>query len=160
MAGGRTSTASQLIRTSGRTTHVESWRTIPGHEGQYEVSDQGRVRSLPHRVRVVPHGVEATRLSPGRVLKPGTKPSGHVSVALGKRNSRDVHRLVCLAFKGPCPDGLEVLHLNHDPSDNRLENLRYGTRSENLKMDYDRGARHTHKNFVGSRWRGKNHVVS
>ena len=27
-------------------THEEHWRAIPGWEGRYEVSDQGRVRSL------------------------------------------------------------------------------------------------------------------
>jgi DNA-binding transcriptional regulator YiaG len=44
-----------------------------------------------------------------------------------------VHRLVMLAFVGPCPAGHEVRHINGDPSDNRLVNLRYGTRSENQK---------------------------
>lgn len=120
---------------------MENWRDVPGHEGGYQVSDAGRVRSLPRRVRVVAHGTEATRASPGRVLRPGTTRSGHVSVAIGKGNSRLVHQLVLEAFVGPRPEGCEVLHLNHRPADNRLENLRYGSRSENLKMDYASGTR-------------------
>lgn len=131
----------------------EAWKDIPGFEGRYQVSDAGRVRSLPHRVRLVAHGKETTRLAPGHLLKPGTKSSGHVSVAIGKGNSRDVHRLVLEAFVGPCPDGCEVLHLNHNPADNRLENLRYGTRGENLKMDWDDGRRTVHPHFIGARWR-------
>jgi hypothetical protein len=44
---------------------------------------------------------------------------------------RGVHQLVLLAFVGPCPEGLEVRHLNGDPQDNRPENLAYGTKAEN-----------------------------
>ena len=121
---------------------TEQWRPVVGHEGAYEVSDQGRVRSLPHRVRlVVRGGVETSRLSPGKVLRPGRCLSGHVSVAIGKGRSVSVHVLVLTAFVGPRPAGYDILHLNHDPADNRLENLRYGTRSENLRMDYENGSR-------------------
>lgn len=134
-------------------TATEEWRDVPGFEGRYQVSDAGRVRSLPHRVRVVLRGRDATRLSPGRVLRPGRTKSGHITVALGRGNSRPVHQLVLEAFVGPRPQGCEVLHVNHKPADNRLENLRYGTRSENLKMDYAAGTRRTHPNFIGARWR-------
>lgn len=121
---------------------IEQWRDVPGFEGQYQVSDQGRVRSLDHRVRLFTRwGAETTRLSPGRVLRPGRKGDGHLTVAIGKGNSRQVHQLVMEAFGGPCPDRHEVLHLNHTPTDNRFTNLRYGTRGENLKMDYVAGTR-------------------
>jgi len=59
-----------------------------------------------------------------------------VSVAIGRGNSRLVHQLVLEAFKGPCPPGMECLHKNHTPGDNKLSNLKYGTRSENIKMDF------------------------
>lgn len=120
---------------------MEQWRDIPGYEGRYQVSDQGRVKSVPHRVRLVVHGVETTRLSPGRMLKPGRCRSGHLSVALGKGNSKMVHGLVLTAFVGARPEAQEALHLNHTPSDNRLCNLRWGTRSENVAMDYAVGTR-------------------
>lgn len=42
-----------------------------------------------------------------------------------------VHLLVCLAFHGPCPGGMECSHLNGDPSDNRPENLAWESRSAN-----------------------------
>lgn len=125
---------------------TEVWKAIPGFEGKYEVSDLGRVRSLPHYVRVVARGTEAKRLSPGRILRPGPSKSGHVSVAIGKGNSRLVHQLVLEAFVGPrpaAPEGslIDVLHLNGNPQDNRLVNLRYGTRSENIRQDYETGVR-------------------
>jgi hypothetical protein len=120
---------------------MEVWKDIPGHEGEYQVSDMGRVKSMPRRVRLVASGIETTRLVSERILRPGKTASGHVSVALGLGNSRLVHQLVLEAFVGPRPERHEVLHLNHIPSDNRLVNLKYGTRSENLRMDYAAGKR-------------------
>lgn len=135
-------------------TEPENWKPVVGHEGAYEVSDLGRVRSLERRVRLVTRQAgETTRRVPERVLRPGATQSGHLSVAIGKNNSRAVHQIVMQAFVGPCPDGCEVLHLNHDPADNRLANLRYGTRSENLKMDYEAGTRKVPAAFIGARWR-------
>lgn len=61
-----------------------------------------------------------------------------------------VHTLVMLAFKGPCPANMEILHMDHNPANNVLTNLKYGTRSENLKMDYTAGVRTTHPNFINS----------
>jgi hypothetical protein len=42
------------------------------------------------------------------------------------------HRLVLLAFVGPCPEGLEGCHNDGDPSNNRLDNLRWDTRESNM----------------------------
>ncbi len=129
---------------------AEVWKDVPGYEGSYQVSSLGRVRSLDRLLSIpgytaswkgLPPHERCARIQPvkGKMLRPGRRSSGHVTVALGRGNSQQVHALVLLAFVGPRPEGQEVLHLNHDPTDNRLENLRYGTRSENLKMDYARG---------------------
>ena len=126
---------------------TEEWRDIPGYEGRYQVSDLGRVRSVDHHVRRVDRaGKEGTRLVRGRILRPAVhgsprNDSGHLMVMLGRKNNKDVHTLVLRAFVGPPPSGHEALHNNHTPADNRLSNLRWGTRSENLKMDYAAGTR-------------------
>ena len=44
-----------------------------------------------------------------------------------------VHRLVLLAFVGPCPPGMETRHLDRDPRNNRLDNLLWGTPKKNAK---------------------------
>ena len=113
----------------------EKWKDIPGYEGAYQVSDKGRVRSIDHYVRLVTrNGREITRLSPGKLLRPGVqRKSGHVTVALGKYNSKCVHYLVALAFIGPRPPGADVAHENGIPSDNRRRNISYKTRGENNK---------------------------
>lgn len=49
-----------------------------------------------------------------------------------KTSQRYVHRILLEAFVGPCPEGCEALHINGNPLDNRLENLRWGTRKENV----------------------------
>lgn len=99
----------------------EIWKAIPDHPG-YEASNLGRIRS--HR-----RG-ETT------MLKPWARSTGHLMVnpsVNGKNKSRFVHRLVMLAFVGPCPEGMEVCHGPGGPDDNRLGNLRYDTHRANME---------------------------
>ena len=72
----------------------ERWLPIPGWEGLYEVSDLGRVRSID-RLNSAGQRVR------GRVLRPGSRKSGHLLVNLWSHNhggSRQVHALVMEAF--------------------------------------------------------------
>ena len=125
-----------------RLCSTEIWKDIPGYEGRYQASTAGRIRSVDHRVRLVAHGKETTRLSPGRVLRPGRCKSGHVSVVLGhKAHGSPVHQLIMLTFVGPVPEGCEVCHNDGNPANNALENLRYDTRSENIKDVVRQGGR-------------------
>lgn len=114
---------------------AEIWKDIPGYEGRYQASTEGRIRSVDHRVRLVAHGKETTRLMRGRVLRPARyEKSGHVSVVLGHGAAGSpVHQLIARTFLGPVPDGCEVCHNDGDPLNNSVSNLRYGTRSENIK---------------------------
>ena len=95
----------------------------------------GRIRSLDRDLSLHrENGTVVKRKMKGRILKPGKYcKSGHVSVVLSHgANGTPVHRIVALTFLGPCPTGMEVLHSNGIPNDNRIENLRYGTRRENI----------------------------
>lgn len=47
------------------------------------------------------------------------------------------------AFVGPCPPGMMARHRNGNPADNRVENLRWGTQSENMLDAVEHG---THNN--------------
>jgi hypothetical protein len=110
---------------------IETWMPIPGYEGLYEVSDLGRV-----------YGFRSNK-----VLKPNVKPkNGYRVVCLqypGHRKYHLVHRLVLRAFVGEPPEGWDACHNNGNSSDNRLENLRWGTRSENILDEVRHG---THRN--------------
>ena len=104
----------------------EKWKAIPGYEGWYEVSDRGRVRALERTTR---HGRKRKR----HVLKAVPQGGSYLRVDLSRDNrqrTRLVHQLVLEAFVGPA-NGMQVRHLNGKRQDNRLENLCWGTISEN-----------------------------
>ncbi len=106
---------------------TEEWRPVVGHEGYYEVSNLGGVRSVDR--------VNARGRWKGRPLRPATRDSGHLCVSLCRNSvcrTKNVHSLVAEAFIGPRPDGLQVAHYDGNPTNNILSNLRYATQSENL----------------------------
>lgn len=120
------------------TEATEEWRPVVGYEGYYEVSDWGRVRSV---TRWVLGRAGKYRLWRGRLLTLQLNPARggcyQLRISkLGVPNTVKVHQLVMAAFVGPCPQGQEVLHWNDVATDNRLSNLRYGTRSDNLRDRY------------------------
>lgn len=113
----------------------EEWRDIPGYEGAYQVSDQGRVRSLD---RYVLAGVDGRRLLRGKPMSISPDKDGYQKVTLyssGQGKTFRVHRLVLKSFVGPCPEGMEACHGNGGRSDNRLDNLRWDSLSAN---EYDK----------------------
>jgi len=66
-----------------------------------------------------------------KVVKPWAHRSGHLYVKIEEK-SYQVHRLVLSAFARPSDCGEECRHLDGDPKNNRIENLRWGTRAENI----------------------------
>ena len=115
----------------------EVWKDIPGYEGSYQVSTLGRVKSLPRVVQIPCYG---TRTLSEKMLRLSRCTSGHLYVNLRKDGSThhsEIHRLVMLAFVGPCPPGMEVCHNDSNPQNNRLDNLRYDTHLNNqIDMAY------------------------
>ena len=125
----------------------EEWRDIPGYEGRYQASNFGRIRSVDRYVRGQnPYTGELfMRRLKGKVLRPSdAKSNNHYFVVLGhKANGSQVHALVALAFIGERPTGMDIRHLDGDPKNNRVDNLCYGTRTDNI-LDVYR---------VGKAWR-------
>lgn len=111
----------------------EEWRPVVGYEGLYEVSSLGRVRGVDRKVPRSGHALTVR----GRIMRPHPNSRGHYLIVdltyAGQRRTRLVHRLVGEAFFGPLPHGLQTRHLNGNSFDNRLVNLRYGTRLENVQ---------------------------
>lgn len=118
----------------------EIWKPIAGYEGSYEVSNFGRVRSLD-RMLLGRDGRE--ELHHGRLLKLQTLWNGYLQVDLAlpgqKRKHRPVHQLVAEAFLGPRPKKHDVMHIDGNRTNNRAENLCYGTRAHNLHQTYEYG---------------------
>lgn len=110
---------------------TETWKAVIGYEGIYEVSDHGRVRSLN---RLSPHGRFGIVRLTGKVLRPGNNGKGHMFVNMkwhGATRKDYIYRLALEAFRGPCPHGMEALHHDGNPENNRIDNLRWGTRQDN-----------------------------
>ena len=124
---------------------AEIWKDIPGYAGKYQASTLGRIKSLERKVPSKNHytGQPFMRTIPERLLKPGRFcKSGHLSVVLGRgENSKPVHQIIMTTFVGDTPNGMEILHINGNPTDNRLSNLRFGTRTENILDVYRQGGK-------------------
>lgn len=129
----------------------ETWLPVVGYEGFYEVSNWGRIRTLP------------------RILATQFNNQAYGRVRLfndegGKRFS--VHGLVAAAFIGPRPTPIhEVNHKDGNPANNRIENLEYLTRLENMRHSFEvlgnpkplNGERHNSKTHPETFPRGENH---
>lgn len=111
----------------------EIWKDVPDYEGYYKVSNLGRIKSV---LRHVNSGYGSKRKVRERILKPsGVK---YLSVELckdGIHKYHSVHRLVAIAFipniyNKPCID-----HIDTNPKNNRVDNLRWVTHSENLNNE-------------------------
>lgn len=118
----------------------EEWRDIPGHEGSYQVSDQGRVRSLPRYVSFYRDGKESGFPLAGRILRSWITNSGYLRVKPGRvAPFVSIHRLVASAFI-PNQDGKPTVnHKNGIKTDNRACNLEWATLSENMKHAHANG---------------------
>jgi hypothetical protein len=130
----------------------EHWLSVLNYEGLYEVSNLGHIRSLDHNV---PTKGGATRLVHGRILKCSKDSSGYLICSIYKNGDQkqvSIHRMVLEVFIGPCPEGMECRHLDGNKLNNRLNNLKWGTYSEN------QNDRHRHGTIT--RLLGENSPVS
>lgn len=101
----------------------EIWKQIKNYEGLYEVSNMGRVRSLPRKT------------TKGKIISPNVKKNGYLTVSLfkdGKQNYKLIHRLVAEAFIDNPENKSYIDHVNTIKNDNRAENLRWVTQKENM----------------------------
>lgn len=120
---------------------MERWKVI-AECPEFEVSSEGRVRSLQRTVMRAARGKKTQHpfIVGGHVLKASVKKTARRSVALrvtlcGSRIKlyRYVHRLVLNAFIGPAPQGFEACHSDGNPFNNALSNLRWDTHLANYR---------------------------
>ncbi len=105
-------------------------RAVVGYEGLYEVSDAGEVISLPRRDA-------GGRRWPGKVMSISNAAAGYKKTCLsrnGEGKNKYVHRLVLEAFAGSPPTpSHDANHKNGIRGDNRLDNLEWLTRRDNIQ---------------------------
>ena len=106
---------------------MEIWKKIEGFEF-YEISNMGNLRSYwnnRHNRKEEPHLIKPWRLN-----------HGHLVVSLSTKETKNqrflIHRLVAAAFLDK-PDDMDVVdHIDRNPSNNSVENLRWGTQCDNM----------------------------
>lgn len=113
----------------------ELWKPIEKLEGFYEVSNQARIRSIPHPSR---------RMRVGTIMKPCINSTGYLIVRYRRPYERAVkamiiHREVAKAFIPNLKQLSDVNHKNGDKQDNRLENLEWSSHLENVRHAFRTG---------------------
>ena len=116
----------------------EEWRDVVGYEGYYQISSQGRLRSLPIDI---PTSNSKLRTRSMRIMKQNLNEYGYPEVLLhndGHKRFR-VHRLVAEAFI-PNPNNLPVVdHIDARRNNNCVDNLRWVTQKENIQHAIELG---------------------
>jgi hypothetical protein len=110
---------------------MENWKDIKDYEGIYQVSDLGNVKSLDRYINC--NGTQ--KHLKGKLKKPSSA-SGYCLVHLHKNgiiSHQLVHRLVAKAFIPNPEDKLEVNHIDHNRKNNKLSNLEWVTKEENMQ---------------------------
>jgi len=114
-------------------------KPIPGFPS-YQITRDGRIWSEPGK----------SNHCKGKWLRAAPSTTGRLKVTLRVNNKGFacyIHRLVLETYVGSCPEGMEACHNNGNYLDNRIENLRWDTRSNNHKDAIKYG---TLKNLFGT----------
>lgn len=108
-----------LERKVSRQYRMENWKSVVGFEGLYEVSDRGNVRSL-----------KCGRVRPMRKCKDDRNYEHLCLVKEKKKRTVAVHRLVGSAFLVPVEGKITIDHIDQNPSNNNLGNLRWADHTD------------------------------
>lgn len=139
------------------TMNEEKWKEF---KKGYLVSNFGNVKSV-ERFEIFNNflGTNISRFHEGKILKKLDNGHGYISVQMGRRNRKYVHRLVAITFKlkGRSSSKKYINHKNGIKNDNNLENLEWVTSSENQIHSLKTGLRRSGENHPNSKI-SDNHV--
>ena len=115
----------------------EVWKPVRLYEGKYEVSNLGKVRSLPRQKR----NHDCYQAVPEKIPKQSQNQWGYMVVYLssdGKTRQKFVHRLVAEAFLNRAGND-QVNHLDGIKTNNCVDNLEWCNGSDNMKHAFAHG---------------------
>lgn len=128
---GSSDAVTNLSLTAPIVDDSSDWKDIPGYEGYYQASIDGSIRSV---TRII--NSENNTVRRGKGLKIHLGSDGYVHCMLSKQGQSNlyaVHRLVALTFIPNPENKPQVNHKDGNKKNNKVENLEWATRSENMQ---------------------------
>jgi len=129
-----------MINNTNNIQLPEIWKDILGYEGHYQISNLGRVKSLP-KIKKNRDGYCTTK---EKFLKPNNYSNKYAvfDLSLNLKVKRHLaHRLLAIAFIPNAENKPFINHKNGNKLDNSLGNLEWVSASENAKHAFDMGLR-------------------
>ncbi len=128
----------------------ETWKDIKGYEGYYQVSNQGRVKSLERKVWSS-RGFHLNLRE--KLLTQSTDSGGYTNVSLSKNGNHKtfkVHKLVAIAFLNHTPSRYKIVvdHIDNNKLNNNLNNLQLTSARINVSKDRNGGT----SEYTGVSW--------
>lgn len=118
----------------------ERWKDLPGHEGKYQISDLGRIKSLDRFVSYSDGRIRYFRSIIRKLALRKDKGYGKNAIyhtcTLSNESTIHVHISVAKLF---IPNPLKLPHINHIDgvgTNNRVENLEWVTPGDNQRHAY------------------------
>lgn len=118
---------------------MEIWKDIKGFEGLYQISNQGRLRSLDRPVKQRSNSIQVKK---GKLIIQSKNHKGYPLANMSKENkrySRATHRLVAEAFIPNPENKPQINHIDGNKENNYVDNLEWLTAKENTKHAMENG---------------------
>lgn len=131
---------------------MEEWKDVIGYEGLYQVSNEGRVRSLERDIEVmnILFGSQIRHLKE-KYIKPKVNSNNRLQVRLckdGVKEQKQIHVIVAEAFI-PNPNECDVVHhIDRNPQNNSVDNLIWMSKEEHSAMHSTERCRDTFGKWI------------
>lgn len=119
---------------------MEVWKTLSFNDS-FQISSWGKLRVLKSKYK--------SKVGSLKVWRPGGSKNQYARFSIFNKDYY-VHRLVLEEFVGPCPEGFQCAHLDGNPQNNKLENLKWVSPLENS----------SHKIFHGTSGKGEKNSMA